>query len=341
MKTEYFRIENENCEAEIIRAAELLRSGELVAIPTETVYGLAANALDAAAVEKIFRAKGRPQDNPLIVHVADAADLAALVKRMDSRVPALAKAFWPGPLTVILPKANCIPDIVSAGLDSVALRVPAHPVARAIIRAADCPLAAPSANSSGKPSPTAAQHVLHDLDGKIAAIADGGACAVGVESTVLSLLGETPKILRPGGISPAQLAEVLGKVETDQTVLAPLQTGAPLLSPGTKYQHYAPRAKLTLVRGNAQAFAAFTAENSANAAALCFAEDLPLLSLPAVSYGGEADGAQQAQRLFDALRALDEWDITRIWAHAPAPEGIGLAVYNRLLRAAGFDVITL
>ena len=206
-------------------AARLLKAGELVAIPTETVYGLAANALDGNAVKNIFAAKGRPQDNPLIVHIAETDDILRLVKNFDERARALAEAYWPGPLTMILPKSDIIPDEVCAGLDTEAVRMPPHPIAHEIIKKCGFPLAAPSANTSGKPSPTTAAHVMNDMDGKIAAVADGGSCSVGVESTVVTLACPVPRVLRPGGITPDQLRSVLGEVEIDKAVFKALENG--------------------------------------------------------------------------------------------------------------------
>ena len=226
-----------NSAPDIRTAGELLKQGELVAIPTETVYGLAADALNGAAVENIFRAKGRPQDNPLIVHIADLSQVEDLTAFVPPVLQDLADAFWPGPLTVVLEKSDLIPDEVSAGLDTVAIRMPSHKDARAIIRAAGTPLAAPSANTSGMPSPTTAEHVLHDLDGKIAAVVDGGPCEVGVESTVLSLCTRVPRVLRPGKVTPDELFEVLGQVEVDEAVLGRLADDAVAASPGMKYKH--------------------------------------------------------------------------------------------------------
>ena len=221
----------------IARAAKLLAAGEVVAVPTETVYGLAANAYDEAAVRKIFSAKGRPQDNPLIVHIADFRDIYALVSQVPAAAKKLADAFWPGPLTVILPKSDKIPDAVSAGLATVAVRYPAHPVAQAVIQACGVPLAAPSANRSGSPSPTNAKYVLDDMDGRIPLILDGGGSQVGVESTVVTLATEVPRVLRPGGVTVEQLREVLGEVEVDDAVLHQLKAGETAASPGMKYKH--------------------------------------------------------------------------------------------------------
>lgn len=322
-------------------AARLLREGGVVAIPTETVYGLAADALNPDAVERIFLAKGRPQDNPLIVHIADFADMQALVAAVDPRARALAEAFWPGPLSIVQPKAAIIPAAVSAGLSTVAIRMPAHPVAREIIAAAACPLAAPSANRSGRPSPTTAQHVLTDLNGRIDAVVDAGSCTVGVESTVISLAGEMPCLLRPGGVTLAQLEAVLGAVEVDPAVNAYVAQDAVVSSPGMKYQHYAPRAKVTLVHGSLEAFAAFAKQQPPDTVAMCFHGEEAALPIAALPYGKQNDPAGQAQQLFAALREADAQGAKFVLVRAPKREGVGLAVYNRLLRAAAFREVTL
>ncbi|MDR1465311.1 MAG: threonylcarbamoyl-AMP synthase [Oscillospiraceae bacterium] len=332
--------------SDLDRAAALLRAGELAALPTETVYGLAANALDGDAVAKIFTAKGRPQDNPLIVHVPGAADAAALAADFPPEAQRLADVFWPGPLTIILPSSGMVAPAVSAGLPTVALRVPAHPAALALLQAAGIPLAAPSANRSGSPSPTAAAHVLADLDGRIATVLDGGPCGIGVESTVVSLAGESPCLLRPGGVTLAQLRDVLGDVTVSPSVTAPLENGETAASPGMKYRHYAPEASLTLVRGSAAAFAAYAVSCAAGwDGLLCFDEDLFCLRalLPKrsvlLTYGSETDPAAQARLLFARLREMDALGLRRALVHCPSADGAGLAVYNRLLRAASFRVV--
>lgn len=326
----------------IAEAAALLRRGELVGMPTETVYGLAANALDGDAVRRIFVAKGRPQDNPLIVHIAAWEELLPLVAAIPKGARQLADAYWPGPLTMIFPKSDRIPPEVSGGLETVAIRMPSHPVAQALIRESGCPLAAPSANRSGSPSPTTAAHVLADMDGRIAAIVDGGSCAVGLESTVVDLTGERARLLRPGGITVEMLRAVLGEVEVDSAVTQPLAEGAAAASPGMKYKHYAPAAHVILVKGTPAAYTAFVKEKAADGvAALCFEEEAPQLPVPCVTYGRQADAAEQAQQLFDALRYLDTIGAHTVYAACPSADGLGLAVYNRLIRAAGFEVITL
>ena len=232
MKTELLKVNEES----VALGARLIREGELVGFPTETVYGLGANALDARAVAKIFEAKGRPQDNPLITHVACVEEIPPLVRAIPAAARKLMEAFWPGPMTLILPKADCIPDAVSAGLDTVGIRLPANADARRLIRAAGCPIAAPSANRSGRPSPTTALHVLEDMDGRIPLILDGGACQVGVESSVIDATGEVPVILRPGGITPEMVERVLGHVRVDEHVMSPLREGDVARSPGMKYE---------------------------------------------------------------------------------------------------------
>lgn len=326
------------------RAAELLRAGELVAIPTETVYGLAANALDPKAVEKIFLAKGRPQDNPLIVHIADLDGLRLCAKEVPEQALNLAQAFWPGPLTMVLPRSERIPGICSAGMPTVAVRMPSHPVAAAVIRASGVPLAAPSANLSGRPSPTCARHVALDMNGRIPLIVDGGDCGVGVESTVVTLCSDPPRVLRPGGITPAQLSRVLGEVTVDPAVTKPLAPGQKVLSPGMKYKHYAPKTRVIILRGPLARYAEYIRAKRAegeNCAALCFAGEEEAAGSPALPYGAENDPASQAKGLFRALRRLDTLGVETAYARCPEETGVGLAVYNRLIRAAAFTIINL
>lgn len=321
-------------------AAALLNAGEVVGIPTETVYGLAANAFDEKAVAKIFRAKGRPQDNPLIVHIAEFGEIGELVSDIPETAKKLADAFCPGPLTVILPKSDKIPDAVSAGLSSVAIRMPSHPVARAVIRKARVPLAAPSANLSGSPSPTNAKYVFDDMQGRIPLILDGGSSQVGVESTVITLCGDVPRVLRPGGVTVEQLCTVLGEVEVDDAVLHQLKAGETAASPGMKYKHYAPRAEITIVRGTIEQFRDFVASKEQDAFVLCFAGE-EIYFPHTVTYGAAENDSEQANRLFDALRELDEQGAKTVYARCPSLDGVGLAVYNRLIRAAGFHLTDL
>ena len=323
----------------ITAAAQILKNGGIVAIPTETVYGLAASALDPDAIEKVFLAKGRPQDNPLIVHISNMETLPHVAKSVPKTAYELAEAFWPGPLTMVLPRGESIPKSVSAGLDTVAVRMPSSAVARAVIDASGLPLAAPSANLSGSPSPTEAEHVLCDLDGKIEAVVMSERCAVGVESTVVSLVCEPPRLLRPGGITAEQLREFLPDLQIDSAVLAEPEAGKPVASPGMKYKHYSPKTRLVLVDADGKAFSDYVNQKT-DCGALCFEEDKGL-SCPFRVYGSESDDASQANGVFAALRAADKLGVSTVYVHAPRKSGIGLAVYNRLVRAAAFEVVEL
>lgn len=325
------------------QAAAILRKGGLVAIPTETVYGLAADATNPQAVTSIFEAKGRPQDNPLIVHIHDVQALSSAAREIPESALLLARHFWPGPLTMILPKAACIPSVTSAGLDTVAIRLPSHPIARALIRQAGIPLAAPSANRSGSPSPTTALHCLHDLEGRVDAIIDGGPCQVGVESTVISLVGK-PRLLRPGAITAEKIRSLLPDLEIDPAVVQQPPPDAQVASPGMKYKHYAPHCPVFLVDGPVEAFPNWVNAQAAQEPgifALCSDEDLPLLHCPALSLGPLADEEAQASHLFGVLRELDEKGAKKAYARCPQQKGIGLALYNRLIRAAAFHIIKI
>lgn len=326
----------------IAKAARLLTDGGVVAIPTETVYGLAASAFDGEAVSEIFRIKGRPQDNPLIAHVCDITMWARCVESVTPEALALAEAFWPGPLTVILKKSAEISPVVTCGLDTVAVRMPSHPVALAVIGRAGVPLAAPSANLSGRPSPTTAKHVMDDLGGRIPLVLDGGACAVGVESTVITLAADRPTVLRPGIISLESIRRVLPDAVMSQTAFREPDKGERVESPGVKYKHYSPRAELTVVRGNLRDFSRYIALFALEGAfALCFDGEESELPLRCVSYGARGDAESQARGLFAALRELDDLGARRVFARCPdtASGGEGFAVYNRLLRAAAFRVV--
>ena len=327
---------------EVQEAAEILKRGGLVAIPTETVYGLAGDGLNPQAVKNIFLAKGRPQDNPLIIHIESAAQAEKYAKEIPAEYYELCRRFSPGPLTVILKKKDCIPMETSGGLDTVAIRIPSHPVARAIIAAAELPIAAPSANLSGKPSPTSAQHCVDDLWGKVDAIVDGGDCMVGVESTVISLAEEKPILLRPGAVTAEQLREVLPTLEIHQAVTGELEQGAKATSPGMRYKHYSPNAKVTILNGSTEAYTRFMEQQKQEGVyALCFEEDVPKLTVPYIVWGSRSSDDSQAQHLFSALRELDKLGAVKVYAHGPSKEGVGLAVYNRLIRAAGFDELNL
>ena len=318
-------------------SAKLLQNGEVVGIPTETVYGLAANALDEDAVKKIFVAKGRPSDNPLIVHIAKFEDLEPLVKEIPEKVRVMADAFWPAPLTMIMKKSDKISNVVSGNLDTVAIRMPKSDYARAIIDACGLPLAAPSANLSGSPSPTNAKYVFDDMNGRIPLIIDGGNCEIGVESTVISFAEEPPRLLRPGGVTLEEMTALIGEIVVDAAVLNKLEEGATAASPGMKYKHYAPSADITIIKSDFDCFKNLC-ESEDNITALCFDGENEKLSCNSVTYGDENDGFSQSARLFDALRKLDELGATKVYARCPNTKGMGLAVYNRLIRAAGFKI---
>ncbi len=324
----------------IAAAAQLLKDGGIVAIPTETVYGLAASAYDDEAIKRVFKAKGRPQDNPLIVHIADLCDLENIVKELPERAKLLAERFWPGPLTMVLKRTEKIATSVSAGLDTVAVRMPENAVARAVIRESGLPLAAPSANISGRPSPTSAEHVVADLDGKIDAVIMSGECSVGVESTVVSLSVDPPRLLRPGRVTAEELREVLPDLVIDSAVLNELRVGEKAASPGMMYKHYSPKTEVFLVEAEEDEFCRFV-NGKNNSAAICFFEDEGKISRPTVAIGHADDEEEQAKNIFDALRRVDTLGVKSVYVHAPKKSGVGLAVYNRLIRAAGFKVIKL
>ena len=332
-------------EKELDQAAAILREGGLVGIPTETVYGLGANGLDGEAVGRIFEAKGRPQDNPLILHIPDVSWLERYCKDIPLTAYQLAQAYWPGPMTMILYHKDVVPEAVTAGLDTVGMRCPAHKLCRDIIAAAGVPVAAPSGNTSGKPSPTTAQHMLEDMDGKIDAIVDGGPCAVGVESTIIDLTCEPPRLLRPGGITLEQLRAVLGEVDVDPAVTRLMGAGEKPRAPGMKYRHYAPKAPVTVVTGDPKRSARYIADHAQpEDGIICFDEFLPLFTgrsqaRPVMDLGPAGDKEEQARHIFDALRSFDHTAVPAIWAQCPDSTGIGLAIANRLNKAAGFHII--
>lgn len=336
-----------NKKEDIEKAAALIKQGGVVAMPTETVYGLAADALCGESVSRIFKAKGRPMDNPLIVHIADVDDIERfkLVSEFPQKARMLAEKFWPGPLTIIMKKSDIIPDEVSAGLSTVAIRLPSHETARALIRASGTVLAAPSANKSGSPSPTTANHVLNDLEGIIEAVVDGGMCDVGVESTVITLATDIPRLLRPGFVTVEELESVIGEIEVDNAVLYKLESDQKVASPGMKYKHYAPKAKVVLINGNEDAFVKFVNEQSISdpfVGAICYEEECNKISSVTISIGRSDDFKTQAHLLFDALRKVDELDnLKTVYAHCPEKHGVSMALYNRLIRAASFEVIDL
>ncbi len=331
----------------IEECGRIIRTGGLVAFPTETVYGLGANALDEEACRRIFEAKGRPQDNPLIVHVASPDDIAVLTTELPPQAAKCIQAFWPGPLTLVLPKAFRVPAVVSAGLNTLALRMPDHPAALALIRAAGVPVAAPSANLSGHPSPTLGRHVMEDLAGRIEAVLDAGPCRVGVESTVLDLTETVPVILRPGGITREQLTEILGQVDIDPGLQDESQ--APR-SPGVKYRHYAPRGRVVPVSGPDEKVQARILQEISRGrnqglrvAVLCSAESAPVYAASGAEYleilGSNREPWTVAATLYRAFRECDQRNIDLILAETFTRSGMGAAVMNRLEKAAGHHVI--
>lgn len=322
-------------------AAAILRRGGLLGIPTETVYGLGADALNEDAVSRIFLAKGRPQDNPLIIHVPDASWLERYCRSVPPAAYQLAERFWPGPLTMILPRRDIVPLQTTGGLETVGVRCPNHPVTLAIIEAAGVPIAAPSGNTSGRPSPTTAAHMIEDMDGRIDGIVDGGPCTVGVESTIIDLTVTPPRLLRPGGLPLESLRQVLGEVAVDKAVTGLLAAGERPRAPGMKYRHYAPHAPVTVVTGEPERSARrIQGLLSDTAGVICFDEYAPLFPGHIIhKLGPAADKSAQARHVFDALRTFDGTDVTEIFAQCPDDGGLGLAVANRLKKAAGFHLI--
>ena len=322
-------------------AAAIIRRGGLVAIPTETVYGLGADGLNEEAVASIFAAKGRPQDNPLILHVAEPGEIEKFCHSIPKAAYTLAERFWPGPLTMVLPARDIVPKRTTGGLSTVAVRCPDNDVTRAIIRLSGVPIAAPSANLSGKPSTTTAAHVLHDHDGKIDAIVDGGPCRVGVESTIVDLTDAHPRLLRPGGITPEQLKEVLGELVIDRAVTAQIDKDAVVKAPGMKYRHYAPQEPVVIVSGSREAASQYIHRHFIPGdRVLCFAEELPLYADCApLAYGAEGDVNTLSAGLFAALRELDDPGIHQVYARCPVGGGVAYAVQNRLKKAAAFHIV--
>jgi L-threonylcarbamoyladenylate synthase len=348
MKTEYVKVDPENLDRTILsKAGDLLRQGEIVAFPTETVYGLGANAIDPVAVKKIFFAKGRPNDNPLIVHVADVAQLVPLVREVSEKAQALMNKFWPGPLTLILPKSPLVPEEVTAGLPTVAVRMPGHPVALALIKEAGVPIAAPSANISGLPSPTEGKHVLADLDGKVPLIIDGGETKVGLESTVVDVTVEPPLILRPGGITLEEIENIIGQAAFDPG----LSQNEPPRSPGMKYTHYSPRADVIIVEGLEHemagkvisAFRKLAGEGKKVALLLSEETGREIQGRVTPCYfeilGSKNNLYLVAHRLFSSLRQSDRHGADIVLIESFPDQGVGAAVMNRIRKAAGNQVI--
>ncbi|MHA1688153.1 MAG: L-threonylcarbamoyladenylate synthase [Promethearchaeota archaeon] len=350
METKILKVKPSNPEINVIRiAAEIIKEGGTVAFPTETVYGLGANALDSDAVMKIFIAKNRPVDNPLIVHVSSKEEIHVLVEELPEKVETLIEHFWPGPLTLILKKSNTIPDITTAGLNTVAIRMPKHEVALALIKEAGVPIAAPSANLAGKPSPTLAEHVKQDLSGRIDAVIDAGSTNIGVESTVIDMTTSSPVILRPGGITLEQLKNILGKVDLHPTVLSEKSLLVKKIrSPGMIYSHYAPNAKVIIIEGKkmenimnkVQEIAHEYRQDGKKVGILATDESKFTYDADVIkSVGNRNDFAEIARNLFRLLREFDEENVDMVIAEGFSLKGIGLAIMNRLRKAASYNII--
>lgn len=349
MKTKIIIIDENHIEADVIReAGEILKAGGLVAFPTETVYGLGGDALNENSSARIYAAKGRPSDNPLIVHIADFEAIHAIVKKIPEAAYLLAKRFWPGPLTMIFEKSEVVPLTTTGGLSTVAVRMPSHPTARALIEAAGGYVAAPSANRSGRPSPTLARYVTEDLDGRVDMIIDGGESVIGLESTIVDLTEDIPVILRPGCITDKMLEEVLGEVRMDETLFEVSSDKAPK-APGMKYRHYAPRGSLTIVEGQPEAVVKYinqaveTAVSEGKRAGVIATDDTvgSYRNAQIKSMGESTDEESAARLLFRILREFDEEDVQVMFAQSVPRSGIGQAVMNRLLKAAGHQVVYL
>lgn len=348
MKTKIIQIDENNInEAAAAEAGRILAEGGLVAFPTETVYGLGADGLNETAAKRIYAAKGRPSDNPLILHITCMEELVPLVKEIPETAKALADAFWPGPMTMIFQKSDIVPYGTTGGLDTVAIRMPSHPVARAVIKAAGTPIAAPSANTSGRPSPTKASHVVEDMDGKIDMIVDGGEVGIGLESTIIDVSEETPTILRPGYITKEMLEKVIGGVALDQASLGQMAPGVHPKAPGMKYRHYAPKAELTIYRGSVPAAAKAINEALRAAAAegkragvICTEESAGLYEAPVKKIIGTRTQPETiAHNLYDVLRAFDEEAVDCIFSESFDDSPLSGAIMNRLTKAAGHRII--
>lgn len=347
MKTIYLQVAEERPDVEGMKqAGDIIKNGGLVAFPTETVYGLGGDALNPESSRKIYAAKGRPSDNPLIVHIADVGDMALLVKEITPQAKKLAETFWPGPLTMILPKSDRVPYETTGGLDTVAIRYPSHKTAQAFIKAAGGYIAAPSANTSGKPSPTQAKYVAEDMDGKIDMIIDGGAVGIGLESTIVDLSGDKPMILRPGYITQEMLEKVLNEVDVDRTILDD-SSGIKPKAPGMKYRHYAPKGELTIVEGDQAAVVRKI--NEMTEQAMAAGERVGVIGTQETvskyhahsikNAGARADEEAIARNLYTILREFDDEGMTVMYSESFETAGMGQAIMNRLLKAAGHKVI--
>ena len=350
METKIIKIDQDNLDHKLMKeAGDLIAAGELVAFPTETVYGLGGDALDPEASKKIYSAKGRPSDNPLIVHISDFSDLERIAKTVPEDARKLSDAFWPGPLTMIVEKGDAVPYATTGGMDTVAVRMPNHPIALDLIRRSGCLIAAPSANTSGRPSPTEAAHVAEDLSGKIAMIIDGGPVGIGIESTIIDLTEDTPMVLRPGYITPQMLSKVLGKeVIIDPGIIAADDTRKPK-APGMKYKHYAPKADMVIVDGTRKhviakinELVASHRDDGKKIAVIATEETKQFYDSDVVlSMGSRADEDSIAHELYRILRDCDELDVDVIFSESFSTPRIGQAIMNRMLKAAGYHLITL
>lgn len=347
MNTKIIQIDENNIDNDAIKeAGEILKKGGLVAFPTETVYGLGGDALNAASSAKIYEAKGRPSDNPLIVHISHVESLSRIVKKVPKEAYMLADKYWPGPLTMIFNKSEEVPMETTGGLETVAVRMPSHKIARALIDAAGGYIAAPSANRSGRPSPTVARYVIEDLEGRVEMIIDGGEVNIGLESTIIDLTGERPMILRPGFVTEKMLESVIGEVEMDRTVLDDHSGQAPK-APGMKYRHYAPKGELTVVEGEADAVVDYINERLTRLGEMGIKAGVVATDETAVKYlegdiksaGKREDEEAIARHLFKILREFDDDKVQVIFAEAFPAEGMGQAIMNRLLKAAGYRTI--
>ena len=349
MKTEYVDLrEGKDIKEGVKKAAEIIKRGGLVAFPTETVYGLGANGLDENAVPKIYEAKGRPSDNPLILHISKLDEIEDIVKEIPKSALILAEEFWPGPLTMVFKKSERVPYRTTGGLESVAIRMPSNKIARELIKAAGVPIAAPSANSSGRPSPTKAAHVIYDLDGKIDMVIDGGEVDIGIESTIVDVTGEVPVILRPGFITEKMLSEAIGRVEIDEVVksLSPDKDLKPK-APGMKYRHYAPRGKMTIYKGSHSKVVERINEEISKlegkkTGVLATDETKSYYKADIIiSLGSREDGESIAHNLFDALRKFDDEDVEFIYSEGFDENKLGFAIMNRLHKSAGYNIINV
>lgn len=350
MNTKIIQIDKNNfTDEELFEAAEILRNGGLVAIPTETVYGLGANALDESASKKIYEAKGRPSDNPLIAHISCMEELQALVSEIPEAGRKLAEKYWPGPLTMVFPKKDIVPYGTTGGLETVAVRMPSDPVANRLIKLAGIPVAAPSANTSGRPSPTKAEHVVEDMNGKIEMIIDSGEVGIGVESTIVDVSGAIPMLLRPGAITMEMLQETLGKVEIDPAILGPMSADMKPKAPGMKYRHYAPQGEMTLVEGNVEKVVDFinreakaAIEAGKKVGIICTEESRELYECGILKVIGSREHEETvAHNLFAVLREFDDRKVDCIFSESFSKDRLGQAIMNRLCKAAGYHIVSV